>query len=360
MEKTGLGKIITAFLLVAFCFSLVIAANSTANQTSNQTTEDVNVTNITTEVEVTSEADVTLNETEDVNVTEEVVAEDTSNVDPILLASYKTVKCKTEFAIAIVGTIMASDSAAIDLVKYASALQADLVNLKEFVDNNDKEGYTSYLKETYEANVKAEQEAIGEWKETAFNTITLQSRSKVKGDYAVIESKYKMCLLDNIKIYGNGRLVSFNAILDSYDKKAKALAKEGVAVSSLNKILEDAQSQIIDPLESSLKSSNDAKSISKIVKDYCLFDGCQDGVNFHLSAKWEVAKLKLMLQRIKAESKDTEGLDTVIADLEMAIYTAESAMTYAGDSQFTGEQQKQVRDSIKDGYNIVKQVLKNK
>jgi hypothetical protein len=133
-----------------------------------------------------------------------------------------------------------------------------------------------------------------------------------------------------------------------------ALSAKGIDVSSLNKIISDATAQIITPLQNAVSSANDATSINNAIKGYCLFDGCANGINFHLAAKFEIAKLQIAFNKINSNQNVSQ---TSITQLQTDITTASGILTQVGTGQYSQDQNTGLWNAIKDAYNVIKTIL---
>jgi hypothetical protein len=155
--------------------------------------------------------------------------------------------------------------------------------------------------------------------------------------------------MTNLEDFANGRINNFKNSLDVYQKKISVLSAKGVDVSSLNQIISDANTQIIAPLQSAISSAGDASSLNQAIKKYCLFDGCVNGTNFHLAAKFETAKLQIALNKINSSSEATQ--------LQTDLTNAKNILTQVGTSQYTSDQNKNLWNAISNGYKVIKSIL---
>lgn len=145
---------------------------------------------------------------------------------------------------------------------------------------------------------------------------------------------------------GYGRINSFNSILFGYQNRINALAEKGVDVSSLNTIVQQAKVQIVDSLVRDVSSATSINSIKQAVRSYCLFDGCENGINFHLSAKYELAKLDIAVMRIKSYS-NYSAYSEDIAELEQTITEARTELNVVDTKDYSDEEKGSIWGKIR-------------
>ena len=126
---------------------------------------------------------------------------------------------------------------------------------------------------------------------------------------------------------------AYNQILANYQQKVANISTKVNGTSSLTQILSDANSTIVQPLQAAINSANDSRSLRDAFRSYCLFNGCVNGTNFHLAAKFNLERLRLILTYIKAPPPYSNQTDK-ITQAQNFIDAASSALAITGSSTY--------------------------
>ena len=262
-------------------------------------------------------------------------------------------KCRVDFYSGVINemnSLQPSDS----LNQTTAKLQSDLNQIQTYANSGDANSLQQYVKANFESDNSMIKDAVTNWRQANVKNFTRNQRQGLLSDYNSLKSTFDTCQLNSLKDFANSRISSFqNAIVD-YQKRIDALSAKGIDVSSLNQIISDATSQIITPLQSAISSADDATSINQAIRSYCLFDGCANGTNFHLAAKFEVAKLQIALNTANSNPNVSQ---TSITQLQTDITTASGILTQVGTSQYTQTQNTNLWNAIKDAYSTIKSIL---
>jgi len=270
-----------------------------------------------------------------------------------LQAAYNNAKCRIDFSMGVISAMVSASSSASSLSNYSDKLASDMTELQTFVNNNDWDGFKSFVKSTFDPDFKVARETVNSWRKTSsWRNLTAEQRKSLRDSYSSQKSTYDTCHLNSLKEVGQGRVTAFNAILDSHQKRADTLKSKGLDTSSLDKIIQDAKTQIVDPLQAALNNTRDAKAVHSALKGYCLFDGCKEGINFHLEAKFEIAKLEIALNKLKTSNVSADKL----TQLETYINNAKNALNSVGTGRYNDQTKRQVWNNIKSAYSKIKEI----
>jgi len=264
------------------------------------------------------------------------------------------VKCMSDFTTSYLNdliTLAPSDTLSADVTK----LQNDFTQMQTFETNNDTSGLRNYISSNYDPDLKtAKQDAIG-WVKINWKNITMEKRVDIRNNHKDLKGTFDTCHFESMKDYGTGRINAFTSILDAYQKKADALKEKGLDTTTLDQVISDAKTQIITPMQNALDSAKDATSAKQALQNYCLYDGCKTGTNFHFQAKWEIAKLDIALARISSNANATQ-VQPKTTELQTDINNAKTALSSVGTQKYTDTQNKQVWDNIKAANQLVKEI----
>ena len=263
-------------------------------------------------------------------------------------------KCMNDFTTSYLNDLIAlnpSDTLSADITK----LQDDLTQMQTYASNNDTDSLKSYIKNTYDPDLKTIKQDATAWIKSDWKNITMDKKTDIKNKHKDLKSTYDTCHFTSMKDYGTGRINAFSSILDAYQKKADTLKSNGIDTTTLIQVISNAKTQVITPMQNALNSANDSASTKQALQNYCLYDGCKTGTNFHFQAKWEIAKLDIALIRINGNTNATQVQDK-ITELQTDITKAKTALSSVGTSKYTDTQNKQIWDNIKAGNQLVKDI----
>lgn len=283
-----------------------------------------------------------------------IYADTDSNSSNMLARAVDSLQCKTDFTLNVISSLNAISQSS-SLSDISSKLQVDMTQIQSYADSKDQDSLKSYIKSTYDIDLQSAKDSVTEWRKANSKNLTLSQKTQLAKTYMQLLNNYRSCLLDSLGKYGQARVTAFNAILDGYQKRVDKLTENGMDTSSLNQTLQDARTQIVEPLQEALAAATDAQVKHDALKEYCLFDGCKNGTNFHLAAKFEIAKLEIALSRIENNSNASQFSDKT-AQLGTDINNANTTLDSVGAAAYTNETRAQVWDNIKLANAIVKEI----
>lgn len=251
----------------------------------------------------------------------------------VATAAAQVLVCKAEFTAKVVtGTIAAVPNAS-SLTTYSDKLNADIVQLKTLANAGDAKELRTFLK-TYEADVKSAREAVQQWRKEHRTELTQEQRRALQTGYGDLKKTLDNCHLAALKVTGTKRVAEFAAHLDKYDAMTAKLTARGIDTSGLTQIVADARTQIVTPLQQAVQAATTELELKAALKKYCLYDGCKEGINYHLAAKYDLEKATALLAYAKAQQNVSAEK---IAQAQTALDTARAALTRVGTGQYTDE-----------------------
>ena len=263
---------------------------------------------------------------------------------------YNIAKAEVDFYSAVVNSMTAlvpSDTLTADITK----LQSDLVQIQAYASSGDRNSTKQFVQTTFETDRNTMKQDILAWRRTNYKSLTLEQKQALKASFEQSRSDFESSRLAAYKNFAYGRLYYFDNALVIYQNRISVLKANGLDVSSLNQLLADAKTTIVDPLQAAINSATNASSLNQAIKQYALFDGSQAGINFHLASKFNIALLQIALDKLTA----TSGiLQASITQLQNDINTANSVLSSVGTKQYTANQKTQIWNAIKDGFNAIR------
>ncbi|MBI5046679.1 hypothetical protein HZC07_03020 [Candidatus Micrarchaeota archaeon] len=262
------------------------------------------------------------------------------------------VGCKTDFTVGVINSVDSAVNSS-NLSRYATKLQADVTALQGYADRNDSEGFRSYVKGTYETDLRSTNSAVVDLRKSVRGNAT---RGSMRSDYQNLRGTFESCRLAALKQYANAKVNGYERLLAQYNNKITNLSAKGIDTSILSTIVSDAQSQIVDPLKSAISSATNGSQVRMALGEFCLFNGCPNGDNFHLAAKFEIEKLNKQLAYIQANGNET-GVQDKITDAQSALASASSALSSVGTNKYLPDQEQAVWSNIRTAAQDIKQIL---
>jgi hypothetical protein len=266
----------------------------------------------------------------------------------------KIAECKTTMINDVIKSLGSMTSSS-TLAGYSSQLSKDLSQLQAYAGAGSKDSFKNYLKNNYDSDYKTAKEAIQTLRKNPGKNISAADRASLKSSYGLALQTFQGCQKDSLKSYSDGRVTSFNSQLDAYQKKADYLKSKGADTSSLDKIVQDAKDQIITPLQTDLGAATTREEIELALKSYCLFNGCQNGTNFHLAAKFSIAELNIVVTRI-SNTTWANNFTTQLSQVNSDISAANDALTSVGTDKYLDDQEQAVWNNIKSARDLLKQI----
>ncbi|MEK6981392.1 MAG: hypothetical protein AABX38_00550 [Candidatus Micrarchaeota archaeon] len=169
------------------------------------------------------------------------------------------------------------------------------------------------------------------------------------------KSQLQNCRFGAGKIVAEARVDKLERQVSSYQDKIDKFADSGLDISALQSVVDGAKTQVIDPLKAAINSATDFASLKAALKGYCLFDGCKDGANYHLEAKFEVQRLFAVLDNL--ENK-TNVSTAKIAEAKGYLNNAQDVLDEVGTSQYTKDQKQTISSNVKSAVKAIRDINK--
>ena len=110
----------------------------------------------------------------------------------------------------------------------------------------------------------------------------------------------------------------YNATLDGYESRAQNLTGRGINASNLLSLVGSARLQIVAPLKNGVNSASNSSQLRMMLYQYCLYDGCVNGTNFHMAAKFEAMRMADLLAAMAPKAVE-EGLGGNVTALKASL-----------------------------------------
>ena len=160
----------------------------------------------------------------------------------------------------------------------------------------------------------------------------------LQSEYKTLRDTYETCF----DVQGHAKLVLdyYNTTLGGYEMRAQNLTGRGVNASNLLNLVLDARTQIITPLKNGVKSATNSSQLRMILYQYCLYDGCANGTNFHMAAKYEAMRVGDLLAAMSSKATE-EGLGGNVSSVQASLDAAGTKIRSWGAKDATPDQLKE-------------------
>ena len=273
----------------------------------------------------------------------------------LLSNAFAHVECKTSFETGIVNLLTTSTSSANSLTTYATTLQNDQQKLQTDANNADVSSWKNDVA-AYDSDVRSLNGAIVSWRLEGGKNLTLSSRQTIKSGDTSTRTTLASCEFSALQGYANTKLAWYNSDLSAAQARAANLSAKGVDTTALDSVISSAQSTIVTPFQSAIQSATDAKDLQAALQQYCLYDGCKSGTNFHFAAQWDIAKTSAIETYLQGQPKAgnfTSQFSQVTSDVSQS----QSALSTVGTSAYGSGQSDSVFKPLQDAASVLKQIV---
>lgn len=262
--------------------------------------------------------------------------------------------CKTDFMVGSLESMMDNVEGVDYLQDDVDTLNDDMDTLQGYVDSGDNEGFWSYVKDTYIPNMEEAKQGILDTRHET--NISEETKQALRDEYDSMKEEYQSCNFDSAKRFGEAKVEAYEAVLDNAEEKITHLNDKGVDTSGLTQLVEDARSDLVEPLSDALDSADNATEVKDALRAYCLFNGCVDGTNFHFAARFEVEKLESVLEAISDKAAEA-GLGDDMESAQDDLGSAQSVLDDVGSEEYSEGQQDQLSESLHSAADTIRDIL---
>lgn len=262
--------------------------------------------------------------------------------------------CKAEFTVSVLDSMMDNAEGVDYLQDDVDVLNDDIDALQGYVDSGDSEGFWAYVKDTYTKHMKDAKQNLQTARREA--NLSEEAGQALREEYDSLKEEYQSCNMDSSKRFGQAKLDAYETILSNAEEKISRLEGKGVDISGLTQLVDDARSEIVEPLSDALEDAENHTEVKEALKSYCLFNGCKDGVNFHFAARFEVEKLASILEALSGNATEA-GLGDDVQSAEDDLESAESELDDLGSEDYSEGQQESVWEHVRSAADKTKDIL---
>ena len=260
-----------------------------------------------------------------------------------LQSSVQEISCRIDFNSGVISSLASSAPNDTSLQSSLTTLQADKTQLQSFSNTSD---YMGFVKGQYTSDMQQIRNSVNSWRKSNHG-LSIAQRAAVASSYTQLKSTFDQCETQRWKDVAQDRLTSFQSDLSKYQNTTSRFASEGFDVSAMNTLLADANTQIITPLQNAISSASSSQSVISVVQSYCLYDGCKNGTNFHLAAKFDLARFSSIYSSLEANATVLNLSSSTLSQAQQSITDAQSVLTTVGGAAYTSAQEQQLSADLK-------------
>jgi len=225
----------------------------------------------------------------------------------LLNSALKDMGCKVTYETGLISAMIAKfPSLSSSLSPYIGKLQTDLAQLTQYSSQKDVQNYTVYVQETFTPNLidanTAQRKGIEGLRDNSGmdKNATKTSMRALKSEMESLRAANEICF--DMKGHADLVINYYTNSLDMYEKRANNLSDRNIGATPLSNLVAEARQNILDPLKNEVNSAQNSSQIKAALMKYCLFDGCLNGTNFHMAAKYETARLQILLNVVSVDA----------------------------------------------------------
>lgn len=275
-----------------------------------------------------------------------------ANTQSLLNAANAYVGCKTNFTSSFAGLVIGKvPSLNSTLNPQLSTLQQDQAQLQSYTNLTT---YRNYVQTAYDPELATIRQSI--LTGVRGSNLSSSTINSIRSRYTTLRIGYESCSLNALKAYANVRAAAYTSLLSYYQQNANNMSSKGFDTSSLTLITNNASSQIVQPYENAITQATTSNAVFAAIRQYCLFNGCKNGTNYHLAARFDVQKLSIIVARMKSNANFTNASST-LNQAQSNINSITSLLGTVGTASYTASQQQQLITTFNQTVALLKGVL---
>jgi hypothetical protein len=271
-----------------------------------------------------------------------------------LNAAMDNVECKTDFMVGVIDSMVENIEGVDYLNDHVDVLTGDEAQLQEYADEGDVQGFKDYVDDSYTPHMREAKDDVREARLEA--NISAETKAELRDDYNSLSAAYEACNFDSLERFAEAKLSGYEEALELAEDKAANLSAKGVDTSGLTALIEEAEDEIVDPLSEAVENAGNSTELRDALGQYCLFNGCPRGTNFHFAAKFEVEKLESILEFI-ADDAEAAGLGEDVDSAQEDIDATQDVLDDVGTSQYTESQGEDLRGYLRSAADTIMEII---
>ena len=266
------------------------------------------------------------------------------------------ISCTVNFHTSVISDIAAKIPQASGLGTWTAKLQNDESQLKTLASGSDHKAFEDFVKDILRQDLKQADAAVRDARKDFKNyNVSKEVRQSLKDSFKTDQQTFRDCVRQNDLKVAERRADYYSKALDKRQGQVDKLSKRNISTADLSALISQARATIVTPLENAAKSG-DAGQAASALKQYCLWNGCRNGTNFHFAAKFEQARLSALLAKITPIA-NAKGLSSDVTAVQTQLDASKNALSAVGNSDYGPGQRDQVWNSLKSAAEAFKKLV---
>ncbi len=268
------------------------------------------------------------------------------------VAFSQELSCRLNFNIGVLSAMMSAVPNSTSVIQpILNTLQNDLLQIQSLNNSTDVK---YFAKNQMGRDMRS---AIASVPTRELRGISLDARAQLVSAYKQLAANYSQCEQKTYMNITQERVNEYQVQIANFQDKANKLATKGFNTTSLNQLLQDAQNQIVVPLQNAVGNATTAQDVQTAVRSYCLFNGCTNGTNFHLDAKFDIARLSIVLADLQKNAAAFNLSSDSLAQAQQYLTDAQTILNNVGTSVYQEKQAQQIFSGIQKAAKIIIQLM---
>ncbi len=263
----------------------------------------------------------------------------------MLKAAADSASCRADFNAGYIGALETGIPSASSLQSYADKVKSDEQELQGLAAAGNATAFRDFMKSAFDPDMKSANDAVRSWR-SDYRNQSNSSKESLKASYGQLRASEESCEFQALKEYANDRVESYDDALSDYSSSVSKLDAKGVPTSDLSSLISDARSQVVGPLQSAVSGATNVSQLRQALGGYCLYNGCKDGTNFHMAARFDSDRLGDILVRIQPLAQ-ADGLGSNVTAAQTALSSVQSELASIGTSEYAQGQADTVWSGIR-------------
>ena len=282
----------------------------------------------------------------------------------VLNAAYQYAGCKANFTETVLSDVVTDVPSLSNLTGQVTSVKTAYAELGTYASSGNVSGYTAYQKSIFDPSITSAAAAL----KSGFGSANLTSNeiSTIRAQFSTQQTVLQNCYFGALKAYGNAKVSAYKQILAAADGVAANISAKvnsshvpgGINVTPLYQAVQAANTTAVVPLQTAISQATNASQLKAAIQGYCLFDGCQNGVNAHLDAHYVTALFNIGINKLQT----TPGIVYSTSNLTIVkddVANASTALGQAGTSPFTAQQNQTIWNNLRSAADVAEGILSN-
>lgn len=249
-------------------------------------------------------------------------------------AAMAGVNCRTNLTVSFLNDVITTAPGLSTSLNYQlTSIRQRTAQLQNYSNMSNATDFRNYVKSTYDPYLN--QIRTGLIPSIRGENLSANAIALIRGDYAPLASQYSICSYNALRRFAIAKENSYNGVMTYYQQRVANLSSRGLNTTALTALLNKANSQIIVPYQNGINNATTSNQIESVLGEYCLFDDCQNGMNFHLAANFDLLKLEAVYQKIKSIKNLTANQTSQLTKVGSDLNATSAALASVGTSAYT-------------------------